>query len=51
MPKNIVSGQAYNLGIKNGNFTIRQITEAAQRSMPDSELIFLNEKSEIGQGL
>lgn len=46
-PKNIVSGQAYNLGIKNGNFTVRQIAEAAQRSMPESELIFLNEKSKI----
>ncbi len=33
--------------IKNGNFTVRQIAEAAQRSMPDSELIFLNEKSKI----
>ena len=39
-PSNLVSGRAFNVGIPDGNFTVRDIAEAAQRSVPGSELIF-----------
>ena len=42
-PASIVSGRAFNVGVPNGNFTIREIAEAAQRSVPNSELIFTGE--------
>ena len=32
-PKNIVNGQAYNLGRLNGNYTVREIAEAASRCL------------------
>jgi len=42
-PAELVGGKAFNVGILNGNFTVRDLAEAAQRSVPGSELIFLNE--------
>jgi nucleoside-diphosphate-sugar epimerase len=39
-PAKFVSGRAFNVGIPNGNFTVRDIAEAAQRAVPRSELIF-----------
>ena len=39
-PSSIVSGRAFNVGITNGNYTVKDIAEAAQRSVPGSELIF-----------
>jgi len=42
-PASIVSGRAFNVGIPNGNFTVRDIAEAAQRAVPGSELIFTGE--------
>ena len=42
-PAAIVAGQAFNVGIPNGNFTVRQIAEAAQRAVPGSELVFSGE--------
>ena len=39
-PSDIVSGRAFNVGIPNGNFTVKDIAEAAQRSVPGSELVF-----------
>jgi len=42
-PVELVSGQSFNVGIKGGNFTVRQLAEAAQRSVPGSELSFTNE--------
>lgn len=39
-PSKFVSGKAFNVGIPNGNFTVRDIAEAAQRAVPGSELIF-----------
>ena len=38
-----MSGRAFNVGIANGNFTVRDIAEAAQRSVPGSELVFTGE--------
>lgn len=42
-PKKLVANQSFNVGIKNGNFTVRDLAEAAQRSVPRSSLIFTGE--------
>ena len=42
-PVELISGQSFNVGIKGGNFTVRQLAEAAQRTVPGSELSFTNE--------
>jgi nucleoside-diphosphate-sugar epimerase len=42
-PKEIVAGRAFNVGIPNGNFTVRQLAEAAQRAVPGSTLVFTGE--------
>lgn len=41
--KEIVGGESFNVGIPNGNFTVRQLAEAAQRAVSGSELIFTGE--------
>ena len=45
-PAKIVSGRAFNVGIPDGNFTVRDIAEAAQRSVSGSELIFTGEHTD-----
>jgi len=45
-PSDIVSGRAFNVGISNGNFTVKDIAEAAQRSVPGSELVFTGEHTD-----
>jgi len=45
-PAELVGGKAFNVGIPDGNFTVRDLAEAAQRSVPGSELIFLNEHTD-----
>ncbi len=45
-PKKIVSGQSFNVGIKDGNYTVKELAEAAQRVVPGSELVFLNQHSD-----
>lgn len=42
-PDEIVRGRAFNVGIPDGNFTVREIAEAAQRSLPGCELEFTGE--------
>ena len=42
-PPGLVNGRSYNVGIPNGNFTVRQLAEAAQRSVPGSTLTFTGE--------
>jgi nucleoside-diphosphate-sugar epimerase len=42
-PADLVAGKAFNVGIPNGNFTVRQLAEAAQRAVPGSELTFTGE--------
>lgn len=42
-PASIVSGKAFNVGIENGNYTVRDIAEAAQRAVPGSKLVFTGE--------
>ena len=45
-PSDIVSGRAFNVGIPNGNFMVRDIAKAAQRSVPGCELIFTGEHTD-----
>jgi nucleoside-diphosphate-sugar epimerase len=42
-PSSLVNGRSYNVGIPNGNFTVRELAEAAQRAVPGSELTFTGE--------
>lgn len=42
-PRSLVAGRAFNVGIANGNYTVRELAEAAQRAVPGSELIFTGE--------
>jgi len=42
-PAAAVAGRSYNVGIENGNFTVRELAEAAQRAVPGSTLTFTGE--------
>jgi len=42
-PKELVGGRSFNVGIPNGNFTVRDLAEAAKRSVPGSVLTFTGE--------
>lgn len=42
-PKELVGGRSFNVGIPNGNFTVRDLAEAAQRAVPGSTLTFTGE--------
>jgi nucleoside-diphosphate-sugar epimerase len=42
-PSELVAGRAFNVGIPNGNFTVRDLAEAAQRSVHGSDLRFTGE--------
>lgn len=42
-PKGLVANQAFNVGIPDGNFTVRDLAEAAQRAVPGSTLTFTGE--------
>ena len=42
-PKEIVNCRSYNIGLPNGNFTVRQLAEAASKAVPNSKLIFTGE--------
>ncbi len=42
-PAHLVNRRSYNVGIRNGNFTVRELAEAAQRAVPGSALIFTGE--------
>ncbi len=45
-PKEMVAKQSFNVGIRNGNFTVKDLAEAAQKVVPGSELVFLNEHTD-----
>ena len=45
-PASVVSGRSFNVGIADGNFTVRDIAEAAQRSVSGSELIFTGDHTD-----
>jgi nucleoside-diphosphate-sugar epimerase len=42
-PAKLVAGRSFNVGIPDGNFTVRQLAEAAQRAVPGSTLVFTGE--------
>ena len=42
-PRELVAGRAFNVGIPDGNFTVRQLAEAAQQVVPGSRLRFTGE--------
>lgn len=42
-PASLVSARAYNVGVPGGNYTVRDLAEAAQRAVPGSELVFTGE--------
>lgn len=42
-PLSLVAGRSYNVGIPGGNFTVRDLAEAAQRVVPGSSLVFTGE--------
>lgn len=42
-PNSLVANQSFNVGVENGNYTVRDLAEAAQRSVPGSSLIFTGE--------
>lgn len=42
-PREIVSGQSFNVGIENGNYTVRQIAEEVQSLVDGCELVFTGE--------
>lgn len=41
--REVLNKQAFNIGVKNGNYTVRQIAEAAQGAVPGSTLVFTGE--------
>jgi len=42
-PLELVKGESFNLGIENGNYTVRDLAEAAQRAVPGCDLVFTGE--------
>jgi len=42
-PLDLVEGESFNVGISNGNYTVKELAEAAQRSVPGSTLVFTGE--------
>ena len=42
-PNTLVSGRAFNVGVPDGNFTVREIAEAAQKAVPGCDLLFTGE--------
>ena len=42
-PLSIISGKSYNVGIKNGNYTVKLLAETAAKYIPNSEVIFTGE--------
>ena len=39
----LVDGRAFNVGVVDGNYTVRQLATAAQMAVPDSQLVFTGE--------
>lgn len=45
-PVDLISGKAYNVGVPGGNYTVREIAEAAARAVPGCDLKFTNEHTD-----
>lgn len=44
-PSSIIHNQSYNVGIKNGNYQVKHLAEAAKKVVPGSEIIYTGEHS------
>jgi len=42
-PREIVSGKSYNVGIENGNYTVRDLADAVKKIMPQCEITYTRE--------
>lgn len=42
-PEKLVANESFNVGIPDGNYTVRDLAEAAQRAVPGSSLVFTGE--------
>ena len=42
-PPAIISGRAFNVGIRDGNYTVKDLAEAAQRAVPGSTITYTGE--------
>jgi nucleoside-diphosphate-sugar epimerase len=42
-PVDLVRGESFNVGIRNGNYTVKDLAEAAQSAVPGSALIYTGE--------
>ena len=42
-PKNIINKQAFNVGILNGNYRVKDLAEVAKKLVPESDIIYTNE--------
>ena len=42
-PDDLVGGRSYNVGIHDGNYSVKDLAEAAQKAVPGSELTFTGE--------
>jgi len=42
-PKELISNESFNVGIKNGNYTVRDLAEAAQKVVSGCSLVFTGE--------
>lgn len=45
-PLELINGRSFNVGIKNGNYTVKQIAEAASKACPGSSLYFSGEHTD-----
>ncbi|MHC9541079.1 MAG: NAD-dependent epimerase/dehydratase family protein [Vulcanimicrobiota bacterium] len=42
-PVEMVSGESFNVGISNGNYTVRELAEAAKQVVPGSDIVYSGE--------
>jgi len=42
-PESLINGRAFNVGIRDGNFSVRELALAAQEAVPGSKLVFTRE--------
>lgn len=42
-PEELINCKSFNVGIEHGNYTVRELAEAAQRAVPGSQVIFTGE--------
>ncbi len=42
-PKDLIAGKSFNVGIENGNYTVKNLADIVQKVMPDCDIIFTKE--------